>query len=193
MNLERLQQFNWVDVFVVILLLRIIYCAVKNGIFIEFFKLLGMLLSCYLSLHYYTKLSDFFKRRIPAAESFSVGVWDVLALFILSILGYIIFVLLRESFFRFVKTEAVSALNKWGAAILGVMRGFLLTSLIIFMLSIPLADYFRDSVRSSFSGRRLIKLSTGVYSYLWETIVTKFTPQEEANKVVLEVQDEILK
>jgi uncharacterized membrane protein required for colicin V production len=75
MNLERLQQFNWVDVFVVILLLRIIYCAIKNGIFIEFFKLLGMLLSCYLFLHYYTKLSVFFKRRIPVESNFSIKIW----------------------------------------------------------------------------------------------------------------------
>lgn len=192
MNLERLQQFNWVDVFVAILLFRICYIAVKTGIFVEFFKLLGILFSCYLSLQNYTNLADFARSRIPAPSVLSLELWDFLALLVLAALGYLFFVLLREAFFRFVKTETVSVLNKWGALLLGIARGFILCSLIIFLMSVPVLDYLENSVKKSFSGKRLIKVSTGVYTYLWNNLATKFIPQQKFNKVVLEVQKDIL-
>lgn len=193
MILKIIKQFNWVDIFVVILLFRTTYSAIKRGIFIEFFKLLGTLLSCYLSLHYFTRIGDFFEARIPTPPTVPLEIWDFLAFLILMILGYLIFVILRETFFRFVKTEAVSILNRWGAVILGVTRGFILTSLIIFILSIPVINYFENSVADSFSGKWLIKVSTGVYSYFCKNLISKFIPKEEFNKVVLEVQEEILK
>lgn len=193
MILEVIKQFNWVDIFVLILLFRIAYIAIRYGLFIEFFKLLGTLLACYLSLHFYTKLSDFLKGRIPTPPNIPLEIWDFLAFFVLAILGYLVFLILRQTFFRLVKTETVSALNKWGALLLGITRGFILTSLIIFLLSIPVVKYFEHSVKYSFSGKRLIKVSTGAYTYLWKNLVSKFMPKQEFNKVVLEIQDEILK
>ena len=190
--LDFVQRFNWLDIFVVILFFRIGYVAVKTGIFIEFFKLLGILFSCYLSLQNYTKLADFARSRIPASSVLSLELWDFLALLVLAALGYLVFVLLREAFFRFVKTETVSVLNKWGALLLGIARGFILCSLIIFLMSVPVLDYLENSVKKSFSGKRLIKVSTGVYTYLWNNLATKFIPQQKFNKVVLEVQKDIL-
>lgn len=192
MNLERLQQFNWVDVFVAILLFRICYIAIKNGIFIELFKLLGTLFSCYISLHYYPNLGDFFEARIPTPPSIPLEIWDLVAFFILSTLSYIIFVILRETFFRLIKTETVSLLNRWGALLLGIARGLILVSLIIFFLSIPVVDYLTNSVKRSFSGKRFIKVSTGVYAYFWNNLASKFMPQEKFNQVILEVQKDIL-
>lgn len=192
MVLGIIKQMNWVDIFVVILLFRICYVAIKNGIFIELFKLLGTVFACYVSLHYYTNLGDFFEARIPSPPSIPIEIWDFLALFILASLGYLIFVILRETFFRLIKTETVSLLNKWGALLLGVARGFILCSLIIFLLSVPVLDYLENSAGKSFSGKRLIKVSTGVYTYLWNNLVSKFMPQEKFNQAILEVQKDVL-
>lgn len=193
MLLETVKQLKWVDIFAIILLFRITYIASKNGIFITFFKLLGTLLAVYLSLHFYTRLADYIQMRLPAGIIIPLELWDFLAFFFLAILGYLVFVVLRETFFRFIKAETVSFLNRWGSAILGISRGLILVSLIIFLLSIPVVDYFRNSVRDSFLGRRLIKVSTDTYIFLWGGFVAKFMPNDEFNKVVLEVQDEILK
>lgn len=192
MVLGIIKQMNWVDIFVVILLFRICYVAIKNGIFIELFKLLGTVFACYVSLHYYTNLGDFFEARIPPPPSIPIEIWDFLALFILASLGYLIFVILRETFFRLIKTQTLSLLNKWGALLLGVARGFILCSLIIFLLSVPVLDYLENSAGESFSGKRLIKVSTGVYTYLWNNLVSKFMPQEKFNQAILEVQKDVL-
>lgn len=153
MLLEVVKQFNWVDIFVIILLFRTIYIAIKNGIFITLFKLLGTLLATYLSLHCYTGVADFFEARVPTPPIVPLEIWDFLAFFGLSVSGYLAFVILRETFFRFVKTEAVSILNKWGAGILGIARGLILVSLVIFLLSIPVISYFQNSVKDSFLAR----------------------------------------
>lgn len=190
--LDFVQRFNWLDVFVAILLFRVCYIAVKTGIFIEFFKLLGTLFACFIALHNYTKLADFARARIPSSSLLSLELWDFLALFVLAVLSYLFFALLRETFFRLVKTQAVSLLNKWGALFLGIARGLILCSLIIFLMSVPVLDYLENSVVKSFSGKRLIKVSTGVYAYFWNSLASKFMPQEQSNKVVLEVQKDIL-
>lgn len=190
---KLIKQLNWVDIFVLILLFRTTYIAIKSGIFIEFFKLLGTLLGCFISLHYFTKLGDFFEACIPTPPTMPLEIWDFFSFFILIILSYFIFFILREAFSKFVKTEVVTILNRWGAALLGITRGFILVSLIIFLLSIPVLNYFVNSVKDSFSGKRMIKVSPTVYAYSWKNFFSKFMPKQEYNKVVLEIQDDILK
>ena len=190
--LDFIKQCNWVDVFVVIVLMRTTYIAIKNGIFISFFKLLGTLFACYLSLHYYIRLADLLKKYIPNSAVVSLEAWDFFSVLILMLVGHLVFVVLRETFFRFIKAETVSFLNRWGAMILGVARGFIFVSLVIFLLSIPLVNYLTQSVKDSFSGKHVIKVSVGVYSYFWKNLVAKFMPTEKFNQVVTEVQEEIL-
>lgn len=192
MFLEVLKQSNWLDIFVVIILFRTSYISIKNGISVELFKLLGTLFACFISLHYFTNLADFFQARIPTPPSIPLEIWDFFSFLLLAILGYLVLVVLRETFFRFIKTEAITMLNKWGAAVLGIARGFILVSLVIFLLSIPVIDYFGNSVREAFFGRHLVKVSIGTYSYFWHSLVSKFMPRSEFNKAVLEIQEETI-
>ncbi len=52
MLLNIIKQLNWVDIFVLIVLLRTAYISRKAGLPREFFKLLGTVLAIYLSLHF---------------------------------------------------------------------------------------------------------------------------------------------
>ena len=187
MSLDIFKQINWVDIFVVILLFRISYTAIKSGIFIELFKLWGVITGIYLSLHYYTNLANFLDRFIKASV-ISIEIIDFIALIILFVLGYLILLSVRETLLRFVKIEVISALNKWTAAIAGVIRGILVASLIMFIFSLPVISYLQESVRSSYSGERLITLSPTVYTRIWDGFMSKFMPHEEFNRTVLEVQ-----
>lgn len=193
MDLTFLKKFNWLDIFVLIILLRTTYVAIKSGVFIEFFKLLGTLLGCFVALHYFTQLSDFTVQSVPLFKEVNVVVFDFFSFFLLLLTGYMLFVIIREAFFKFVKTETASAINRWGSTFLGIVRGFIVSSLIIFLLSIPVFAYFNNSVKSSFSGRHLIKVSTGIYGYLWKNLASKFMPSAESNKSVLEIQDSVIK
>lgn len=192
MVLDILKQFNWLDIFVVILLFRICYISLRNGLAAEFFKLLGTLTALYLALHYYTVLSDWInQRQFILKEKMPLEFLDFLLFVLLTVLGYVIFVILREAFSRFIKMEAKARLNKWGGLVLGIARGFLLSSLIIFMLVISSISYFKDSVISSYSGRRLFKVAPATYTRLWNSLLSKFMSKEKFNPTVLEVQDNL--
>jgi len=185
--LNILKQFNWVDVFFVILLIRICYVAIKNGFSVELFKLLGTLSAVYLSLHYYIIFSDDIVSRI--SEKFKpLEDLTFFSFIALAVLGYLIFMLLGKVFSRFIQMEAVPNLNKWGSLILSIMRGFLLVSLIIFVFVIAPWGYFRNSVNDSYSGKRLFKIAPMTYTWLWDSIMSKFRTQERFNETILEVQ-----
>jgi len=191
MLLSIVKQFKWVDVLVVILLFRIGYIAMKNGLPVEIFKLLGIILATYLALHYYTALSDWIRAYVDKEEKMPLQFLDFLVFLALTILGYLIFVLLRSTFYRFIKMEAAPRLRKWGGLVLGIARGILLASLIVFMLVISSISYLRDSAKNSYSGKQLFKLTTSTYTWLWNAVTSKFMSGEKFNKTILEVQEDL--
>jgi uncharacterized protein YpmS len=84
--------------------------------------------------------------------------------------------------------EAVSNLNKWGSLILSVIRSFLLISLLIFIFVIAPTDYFRNSVNNSYSGKHLFTIAPTTYTWLWNSVMSKFRTQEKFNDAILKVQ-----
>ena len=134
MWLSIIKSFNWIDIFIVILIFRICYIAVSKGFFVEFFKSLGLIFSVFINLHYFTKLGKtldrLFKIRVITIE-----IWDFLAFFILWVGVYTFFWLLRQIFLTFVKVKMVSILNKWLSFFLGLLRGVIVASLLMFWFS----------------------------------------------------------
>jgi len=188
MLLNIIKQFNWIDIFVAIILLRIGYNALKRGISIEFFKLLGTIAAIYLSLHYYTIFSDAIRGRITTEEN-ALGFLSPITFITLAILGYFLFAILRSIFYRFIKMEAAPRLNKWGGLLLGLVRGILFLSLIIFMMVITRIDYLQRITHQSYFGKGLFKVAPATYAFLWNKATSKFMVNEEFNQSVLTVQE----
>lgn len=184
---DTLKQINWIDILVVILILRIGYIALKKGLAVEFFKILGTISATYLSLHYYINLSDFIQNRI-GLKSISSDFLNAFSFSGLAILGYLIFMVLQKIFSRFVKMEAAPELNKWGGFILGIARAFLFTSLVIFILVISGVNYFKRSIKDSYSGRSLYKVAPLTYRSLWNGFFSKFMTNEKLNEAIFEVK-----
>jgi len=185
--LDILKQFNWVDIFFVILLIRICYVAIKNGFSVELFKLLGTISAIYFSLHYYIIFPDYIIGRI-GAKNIPLEYLTFFSFVVLAILGYLIFMILSKVFSRFIQMEAVPNLNKWGSLILGIIRSFLLVSLLIFIFVIAPGSYFRNSVNNSYSGKRLFKIAPATYTWVWNSIMSKFRTQEKFNETILQIQ-----
>ena len=188
MIIKILQTMNWVDIFILILTSRIVYSAVKKGFILELFKFLGCFMATYLALHYYTRLGSFLNHLMPGPPTIPLEFWDFLSLVVLSLLGYAVFWVVREAVSRSVKMEAVSTLNRWGASFLGVARGILATSLVLFIFLNPTLLYFRNSVLNSYFGSRFVKVAPNAYHSAWYGIMSKFVPGEEFNQSVLEIQ-----
>ncbi len=167
MLLEILNKLNWVDLVLIVIFLRVVWIGTRTGLPIELFKFLGTVSATYLALHYFTIFSDSLKHILPLTVKASpIELIDFVSFVILVITGYLIFTALRFLFYRFLKMEAVPLLSRWGGFILGIARGILLTSLIVFMLVISSISYFKNSCARSYSGKTLFNLAPQAYNWL---------------------------
>lgn len=191
MILAYLKQINWVDIFVVILLIRTCYIAIKTGFPTEMFKLLGTACATYLAWHYYISIGGFLNSRLPLEGELWVSVLNMFAFFVLALIGYLIFAIIRVLFTMLIRMEAISLLNRWGAFILGVARWGLLASLLFSLVSISNISYLKISLLNSLSGPRLVKLAPRVYTFLWNNLMSRFTDKEAFNKAVFPVEPDV--
>jgi len=187
-----IKQFNWVDIFIIILIFRVCYISYKTGLPVTLFKLLGTLAALYLSMHYYTWASDQVQ-CLPFTKVFPITFLDFICFVLLLALGYGIFIFLRIMVHRFLKMEAVPTLNKWGGLVLGVIRAILVAGLCIFVLRISTSGYFMRSAVKSFSGPYLFQVAPRVYSWMWDSIASKFAVNEKFNSTVKEIESSFYK
>lgn len=190
MILDVIKQFNWVDVFIVITFIRTVYIAVKRGLPVEVFKLIGTVTALFLAIHYYTAFSDWSSERIRL-DKVPLEFADFLCFLILAGLGYLFVLIFRSIFCRFIKMEAVPQLNKWGGLVIGLLRGYFLVSFLVFMLFISSIGYFSASVKKSYSGKNFFYAAVGTYNWLWDSIISRFSPDGDSNKTIPEIQERL--
>lgn len=186
--LDIIKQFNWLDIVVIILFLRVAFVAIKSTLFIEFFKLLGTLSAIYLGLHYYPVLSDFIRNNVPARLPLELDFLDFISCTLLAIVGYLIFVILRAAINRLFHMEPIPNIDKWGSIAFGLVRSFLFISLVVFLLACSTINYIKRGIAVSYSGPYLIKIAPNIYKGIWDGVTSKFAGNEKFNETVLEVE-----
>jgi uncharacterized membrane protein required for colicin V production len=180
---EILSQFNWIDIFVVILTLRILYIAFRTGVKFEIFKLLGTFTGLYISLHYYTSLSDLFNSRILNSQTRS-SFFDIVSFALLAFAGYGLFFLLRMLIGKITQSEVNPHLDKWGGFICGTCRAVLTVSLSLCFFMAGNGEYFKKSVHSSFSGTYVTRVAADTYTCVWNGFASKLRKEEKLNPAV---------
>ncbi|MFA5118347.1 MAG: CvpA family protein [Candidatus Omnitrophota bacterium] len=188
MIFDTVRQFNWVDIVFILIFLRFCYIGLKNGFFTALFKSMGTILAIYVSLHYYTIISDFLAARVNL-KVLPKEFLDFIVFVLLSSLSYLFFVGIRELLSRYLKMEAVPQLNKWGGFVVSIIRAFFLTSLVSFGLLISTVAYLKTSAVNSYSGRPLYTAASSTYRWFWHGFMSKFMTHEKFNETVLEVQE----
>lgn len=192
MNFAVFRYFNFLDIVILIILFRICYIALKDGLAMELFKLLGVLSAIYLSSHFYTFFSQVIKfRYIP--ESIPLEFVGFVTFILLAAAGFIALALLRGLFCRFMKMEAAPKLNKYGGLVLGLARGYFTIGLLIYVLMITNVGYLNSSIKHSYLGSRAVSISSQTYNWIWESVFSKFFPQEKSNSVVRKTIDNLAK
>lgn len=184
--LNFINQLNFVDIIIIIITLRICYIAAVMGLVIELFKLSGLLFATYISLHYYTSVSDIIGRNF-LPKGMPLEFIDFLIFVILAVTAYLVFIVLRSIFYRVIKLEATPKINKIGGLILGVARAYFTIGLLIFTLLISSVSYLKNSAAHSYLGSRAFLIAPRAYNWIWESIISKFSPKEKFNPTVKEI------
>jgi len=177
-----ISNINWLDIFVLTLLLRTSYIGLRRGFVAEFFKGLGVFLGLVISLHYYYRVSCFICKYTHMSPDFA----EFLACLSLSLLIILAFKFIRDAILFLFKIEPKSFLDKSGGIILGLLRAILIISLILFNLNLARINYFKKSIAESLTGSRLIKVGPNIYEWSFENFIRLFFPGEELNKAVFE-------
>ncbi len=157
-----LTKFNWIDILVLIILIRTSYVGFTQGIFYEFLTTASVIIAAFVALYKFKDIGGFFvdKLNLPIEFSNFLG-------FILLVLGtFAVVRYIRNLLFKIVKVEIFSTFQKYGGLIAGFLRGSLLASLILLCLLLIPNDYIRYSVRDrSFSGVAFLKVAPICYDY----------------------------
>lgn len=177
------RQFNWIDILVGVLLVRIVLMGLAHGIAFELLKLLGTLSGLYLSLHYYSGAAAVM-HRFGILQKVPLPIVALCMFGMLFALGYVFFLLLRLGLKRFITMEVIPDVSKWGGFALSFLRSVLVISLVLYALLLVHGDYFKKSLHRSLTGPALVRVAPATYSWFWNAILSKFRGQEKINKAV---------
>ncbi len=183
-----LTQLNFLDLIVLVIFLRVCYIGSRMGFSVEIFKLSGVLTATYVSMHYYTRLSDLVQKRFMSG-SMPVEFIDFLFFLLLIVAVYFFFVFLRSLLFRFIQLNTIPKINQLAGFILAIARSFLITGLLAYSLAICSVSYVTGWTRHSYIVRQATGISPSTYAWIWNNIVSKFSAHGKYNSTVDEATD----
>ncbi len=161
--MDILTKINWIDILAAIIVVRIGYVALQDGLSHEIFPLIGTLLNAAISIRYYHDLA----LSIQGVLTFPIETLNLLSILILVVVMAIVFKLLKFLVDAIVKVEWHPFVEKFGGLIFGLARALVVVSLMLtVMLQMPLS-YFKHSIKDkSISGPYLMKIAPGVSNRL---------------------------
>jgi len=171
MEFSFLPEINWVDIIVLIFLIRGSYIGFVSGFSVEIFKILGAFLATILALSCYKGIGIWL-----AAHSFlSLPVANFLSFLCLFCLLLFLVRAFRVVVFKILHLQLIAGFESWGGLIFGIMRSLILASLFLFMLTLLPVDYIRNSVeKNSLTGLHLKQLAPQIMSF-----VVRFKPTRD--------------
>lgn len=183
MFMHFLQSLNWVDLLMLAILVRIVYIGIQTGVVIEMFKLLGILLTIFICFHYYAPFARFLMYITRAPW---VNIMEAVSFGMLWAIMFVVCKLIRDGMFMLFTIDAQSFVDKWGGALLGIGRFFIIGSMTMFLFLIPGEKYLQARTVESFSGKYVISVAPNFYTVLCDGLVSKIFSKERASKAVKE-------
>ncbi|MCM8798486.1 MAG: CvpA family protein [Candidatus Omnitrophica bacterium] len=165
-----LTQFNWVDVVVLVFILRGVFRGIRNGVVLEFLSLSGWCVALYLSLKYYKPIASTLYERteIPLVLN-EIIIFGGIALGTIMLAN-----LLGQFFKRIVRIKIIERINFLGGAVLGMVKAGVVVSFLFYLLGITEIPYLKKSIEEkSISGKVITKVVNVVYRNVEDFFFTK--------------------
>lgn len=168
---EVFQRINWVDILIVILLIRTSYIGARTGLSIEIFKIIGVLLGLYFGMKYYSLIGSWIASKVSFPPEVSEGI----AFLILLLISVLILKLVTLGLEKIVKLTFADKLSKWGGFLVGLLRGGLILSLLFAFFGIIQVDYLVKSVEErSLTGPAIEKIAPFTYQAFSKATLGEF-------------------
>ena len=159
--MEIIRRINWVDVLVVILMIRISYVAFQEGLSHEILPLIGSIIIIIIDLHYYEKIGLFISQNLAILP---IELANFLSFLILTIIIGLAFKLLAGILNKVIKVAWHPLIEIFGGVIFGVIRASIVASLILMIIALLPLPYLQWSVRDrSVTGMFFLKIGPSIY------------------------------
>ena len=179
-----IKSINWIDAFLVLLFIRMIFVGVKNGFISELFKFLGTVTAVFVSLHYYSFLAAWVALKTKISWDF----WDLVIFAGLWFGVSFLFKFVRDGILFLFKIETNhQGFDKYAAGVLACGRGILVCSLSIFLILLisngPVTRMTLHSYGYKIAGRAAVN----TYSILFNNMVEKLWAGQHYNEAAAQV------
>ena len=156
-------KINWIDILAVIIVVRISYVALQDGLSHEIFPLIGAVLTAAMSIHYYRDLASFAQNMV----SLPIPLLNMLAFLTLVIGLGLIFKLARALVDALMKVTWHPLAEKSGGLIFGLLRASVVVSIVFTLMSLTPLSYLQYSIKErSLTGSYFLKVAPGISSKL---------------------------
>lgn len=158
---ELFNRVNWVDIFALILLLRISYVSSLIGVGKQILPLITLVLILSIILYGYSDIASFFTSRY----SFTPSTCEFVSYAVMGCLFFVIyhFVSRISGFFASPGEIAVGGIEKIGGTFLGILRAIIIVGILAIGLLLAPVKFTEDSVKSSYSAPFLISADLRLY------------------------------
>ena len=168
--MEILTKINWVDVLIVILIVRTSYVSLQDGLSHELLPLVGSVCMLIFSLHYYTKIAAFLYYMGFTIPMVFLDLVGFIAAFVC--IG-LLFKLIKLFIDKIIKVSWHPLIERFGGLIAGVVRGAVLTSTILIIIVLIPLPYLQWSVRDrSLTGVYFLRIGPVIYEKLSAVLPT---------------------
>ncbi len=140
---EILRNINWVDLLVVIVLIRSSYVGFTKGISWELFRLIGIICALVGAIYFYETSSQLVSDYVPLIYPFA----NLITFTFLYLLIFFISKVLNGLIGKIIKIEFLSAFERVGGFFIGVLRGGILLSFLLISLLLTPLPYFEKSIK----------------------------------------------
>jgi uncharacterized membrane protein required for colicin V production len=143
---------------------RMSYVAFMDGLSHEIFPLIGSIAVFALSLRYYIHLGEMISQGMGGVPT---EITNFLSFVILVVVGGFAVKFLKIIIDRIVKVQWHPVIEKFGGLFAGVVKAYVITAIILTMMSIMPLSYVRWSVKDrSLTGRYILMAGPEAYSKL---------------------------
>lgn len=157
-------KINWIDILIVIYIVRTFFHGKKRGLSYEITALVSALFAWVVALHFYQGLGN------------SLSKWFLLSLYTARVIAFCLIAVgvfflgavLSRMLKKIMKLSFIPNVEKIGGCVLGTLRGISISAVIVVAMALIPANFIQQEVYlNSFFGNYLVALSPKAHNLLW--------------------------
>ena len=168
-----LKYINWVDIVIVILLLRGAYVGYRGGFGREIGRLISIVAGIVVSFRNYRLLGNLISSHSFVPSLYSNIISFILLLVIVALVVKLLMTVIRQ----LMRVEFVPAVESNGGLILGLIQGAIIASLVLVILVwLPFAQLKKAITKDSYLGPIVLEISPAIHDSLGRFFPEKDIP-----------------